>query len=813
MQVKKQHILFLVFIIILALFLFIGCGKKNDIKEEDFNSDNENNEKTEKNTETIVSVVEKETEYIETKPPIRMGAIETEYKEDDFEDMKSIEFLNGLKNNSNVITFDKGIYSIKETVKIGNEYSGCTISLSEIILKADILIEGDNITVCDLILTGNIEIIGKSCIVTGCTINGQIKSDDSQNLLISKNIINGKILLNNAKNAVVLKNNIGSIIFYNGRNLTASFNKISEDISVNGVSFALITDNDITNEVKNTNSKEVYGSNIKGLLANTEYCGADESLLPVNDLTRFEDMEKQSGIKMDGKIIDVGSYIKKCAKNSSEVIIPPGVYAADALDMTGYSGVSIYAYGALFIFNDYTKNSFYWNNCQSSSLRGLTIDFAEVPNGQGIVVSCDGDTVVWKPDEGYNFDLTDATRFAPDAAAEGFRAGSDIPYCDIYFSSERIKNNDGTFTLKGNPGTLKTGDKLTFRGLFAHVNYVQYSSDIVYEDVTIWGGSGFGFCEYYSEGGSVLNRVMMIPGPAPAGAAEKRMLSVCDATHSTNIRRGIKVTNSRFVHMTDDVTNINGTYSLIEDYDSEKSIVTYDPKTIPEFKKGDRIWIMTLNGKMLLDTFALSDSSGGKVKIEGSFDDKRQSTLMIENVSVNGAGFLFENCVVGYNRSRGLLIKSNNGTLKNNTVINCGMSGIILKPEISDNWGECGYTENINVISNKVVGCGYFNDNIDFFAPITVSSDGAATSEEAFQSHRNISVLKNMIEGSKTKYAMYINCAYNIKIEDNKIMCGDVYITGSTGVTISGNTGNEGAAVIRTDNKVKDISGSDKITK
>ena len=153
------------------------------------------------------------------------------------------------------------------------------------------------------------------------------------------------------------------------------------------------------------------------------------------------------------------------------------------------------------------------------------MDHAHVANAQGTVISVDGDTVVWKPDDGYGFDLLDTNYFNRDAAATAFRKGSKLPYADVSFNTNRVKNSDGTYTLTGT-NTLQAGDRVMFRGAFCDVNNLYNCNYVTYEDVTVWNGSGFAIRELEGEGNTILNRMAVTPGPKPAGATEERLISI-----------------------------------------------------------------------------------------------------------------------------------------------------------------------------------------------------------------------------------------------------------------------------------------------
>lgn len=677
-------------------------------------------------------------------------------------------------------------------------------------------------------------VIGSSyCAVMYNTIHDapvsvSVENENIMNNIIAKNKAAGKIELAGSNNSVILDNTLQAVSAASCSDLTIAGNSLSESIDLDSVKCALVTENtmidsDAVIAVNQLNSQNIYGGNIPGKLAGTEYTGADESLLPVVSLTRFENMTAQDSFTVKGKTVTADYYISRLIDQGGEIIIPPGVYSlSSTVLIENKSGLSMDAYGVFFVYKDSTKSAVVMLKSDNIIIKGLTIDFAAVPNAQGSVISAGGSKIVWKPDEGYDFDLTDPARFAPSAAGEGFRQGSMTPFCDLYnINMNTVKNDDGTFTLESSAALLP-GDKITFRGVFAHVTYAEGCGNVMMEDVTIWGGSGFGFCEVYGEGNTRLNRVLMTPGPKPQGASDDRMLSVCDATHCTNMRKGIQATNCKFEYMTDDGTNVNGTYGIITDYDGGTGTVTYNAATMPEILAGDRLWIMTLEGRFLLDTEAVSAGKNGKVVIAGEFEMPGEG-VFIENVSANGSGFLFENTLVRGNRSRGLVIKSTGGIITHCTIEATGMTGIMLKPEISDNWGECGFTENVVVSYNNVIGTGFFDSGSDAQSAIAVRTDLAALDESTF-SHRNITITGNKIDGYYGAYAVCLRGVSGITVKNNIIGArsaeinanypedskSPVYFSGCADVDISDNifTGNP-SSKIKTNGKIIGIAGND----
>jgi hypothetical protein len=453
-----------------------------------------------------------------------------------------------------------------------------------------------------------------------------------------------------------------------------------------------------------------------------------------------------------------------------------------------------------------------------------------------------GDNFVkWRADDGYPDKLDDPHYYDINGcAAEGYRAGSDRPYRDLWVK-DRKRLEDGVF-LFNMQSDLRPGDKMIFRGRFAHVNLLTGCDRISYEDVTIFGGSGFGFMESDGNGATCLRRIAFTPGPPPKEGAPERLISVCDATHTTNMRTGIRVIDCYFEKMTDDATNVNGTYGDINSAKktADGCIVSYGGKKrcrCADFTLGDRAMIYTKAGKLVTIAAALERTvhkPDGELSIHIDKDITAEfsSDLVIENINANGAGFIYENCVVKNNRSRGFLIKASDGIIRHCTLRDNGMSAILVKPEISDNWGECGFSQNLILEDNDITETGYFTGS-ELHCPINIEGDCGELYDERYLNHKNITVRHNRIGERYSDCAIKVNAAVGVVIEDNEILprvggCADihkpeinplaktaddiavpVYIAGARDVKIKGNKiprSSKGIAMIRAGENIKVIN-------
>ena len=286
-----------------------------------------------------------------------------------------------------------------------------------------------------------------------------------------------------------------------------------------------------------------------------------------------------------------------------------------------------------------------------------------------------------------------------------------------------------------------------------------------------------------------------------------------DATHVVACAQGSQATSCLFENMCDDATNQHAHHSRLADvrdlgngetmlvYKNNVSERSWDASknTTPgsgtkAFKVGDRVYVYTSKGQLVCDAKALSVTVdlketepnslnpnqkialyGVKVPtasvnlqaLEGYdlSDDSYKPTnkVLVDNMDMASNYFNFDNSKFQNIRSRGLLIKASNGTIKNCTFRNIGMSCAAILYEIY--WGESGVTEDLLVDRNLFDHTGYFA-NKDLYATVSITGLGSEVSED-FLLYKDIIISNNVMMRRTTDYAVYVNSAKNVKIIGN----------------------------------------------
>ena len=333
-----------------------------------------------------------------------------------------------------------------------------------------------------------------------------------------------------------------------------------------------------------------------------------------------------------------------------------------------------------------------------------------------------------------------------------------------------------------------------------------------------------------------------------------------DATHTSKNAEGSHVTSCIFENMCDDGTNQTAAHARFSDYIKNKdgtvtilykgnlSTYNYSQKGTDasfsgycaDFRVGDRVYIYTAGGQLVCDGPALTATTSydkimtthptipskeivryavtvkaedfNEDALEGYAlnDDNHEAThkVLVDNMSLNSNGFYFDNMVVRNVRSRGLLLKASDGTVKNCTFQNIAKVAVAIIYEIY--WGESGVSKNIVVEKNLIDHTSYSpsapaieSDSDSYkYCPITIMGRGGSSLSDDHLLYDNI-----VIDGNKlinrcldmSNYAIYVRAAKNVKITNNDfgsldtedgldVFCQGAYLNAVLNVEISGNT-------------------------
>ena len=229
------------------------------------------------------------------------------------------------------------------------------------------------------------------------------------------------------------------------------------------------------------------------------------------------------------------------------------------------------------------------------------------------------------------------------------------------------------------------------------------------------------------------------------------------------------------------------------------------------FKAGNRIFAYASNGKILCDTTVLTDAEKvedkhllyetdydfkGETKhmrwysaiyevkvntadldltaIEGIEPEKADYTMdnkvIVDNISRNSADFVFDNCMVRYNRGR-FVIKTHNATIKNCTFKDTSYAGIVMSCECT--WGESSVP-----CHGKILNCLFDGasrtlnqDKNSKYAAIAVEGLGNGEADVVVSADalpaKDITVEGNVFRNIRNDYCVTFSAVQGVMVRNN----------------------------------------------
>lgn len=286
-----------------------------------------------------------------------------------------------------------------------------------------------------------------------------------------------------------------------------------------------------------------------------------------------------------------------------------------------------------------------------------------------------------------------------------------------------------------------------------------------------------------------------------------------DATHIIACDEGVRATSCIFDHMCDDgsnhhaassrlaavIDNGDGTLTLqIKPNLSEVYYCIYNQKggsNCHSFRKGNIAYVYNTKGQLFCNTPVLEDEKivgtatstftelEYKLKeikvsrdavnfdaLEGfdlSDDHYRlDNKVVVDNMSRNSQGFVYDNIKVDGVRSRAFMVKAPNGVIKNCTFMNLNESGVGVKTEIQ--WSESTIAHDIE-ISNTIFSnvSSLYGHNFYYpIAPLSIHGFSKIVAD-GYLPYENILIKGNRFDNCDHKYCITVNSAKNVKILDN----------------------------------------------
>lgn len=433
---------------------------------------------------------------------------------------------------------------------------------------------------------------------------------------------------------------------------------------------------------------------------------------------------------------------------SSVINIPAGTYLLNnmtygAYQFNGLSNVEVRGNGSTIICNS-QELAFRFLNCTNITVKDLIIDYDPLCFTQGKIVAKDPSNLWFdvEIDPGYPVDNVRNTRVQfYDAATRQLKRNSITTGEGHYTSFARI-GTTRTFKLTKNAAWVafeKVGDLVvldvvsTKPNPATHCFMLEKCTNATVQNVTIYGSNSFSFFERDCRS-SHFNGCKVGRGSMPAGIPARLRSGNADGIHSSLASQGPLIENCEVKHNGDDCIVVVGrSFPLCRIDSLAKTMHVISREGLPIFYVGDTLqhvkYAGTKAGMMKItaistftpnsaDTHAVmsrypellfkNSYNRGTVLTVDTFPSMALGDL-VYNESHTGKGFLIRNNKVGYNRSRGILIKSSHGIVTDNEISGTAMNGILVAPEIT--WMGGGFADNVEIKYNKLFECMFEKTN------------------------------------------------------------------------------------------------------
>ena len=480
----------------------------------------------------------------------------------------------------------------------------------------------------------------------------------------------------------------------------------------------------------------------------------------------------------------------------NSITVIPGVYEltpvaeyAAHLYISNAEDVTIVADGVTVIATE-LNTGIVLQDSEDVTLRGLTVDYADLPFTQGTItqIASDGSWLEVQIHQGYALPgVGDSTRAVVHVSESGqVKPNTASRYNSTISSVAGRTVRVQTFAVLDD---AQLGDfvSLTRPIRTPHAVWVNRGERIRVEDVTVHASTSFAFFETSGDA-NVYYNVTVTPGDRPVGASVDRLLSSnYDAFHSKNAKLGPRIEQAYFSSMGDDGVAINGDYSLLVRNDGD-SIVLAKKWNLTQFEVGDRLRAYSDSTGQSYETTVtgISSVSAGidfvaardnwlpdLVRPDNLFLNGVRLTLsqalpndagdLVMNLDRNGEGFQVLDSVIENTRARGLALKAGDGLVAGNTIQHVATAGILISPE-SRFWMEAGFATSLTIRDNQILDVGFVYER-----PYSLDGGGiafVADPSRDIRGHRDITIENNLFD---------------------RVVGANITLSNASGVTVAGN--------------------------
>lgn len=420
------------------------------------------------------------------------------------------------------------------------------------------------------------------------------------------------------------------------------------------------------------------------------------------------------------------------------------------IEMRGLQDVTIDGNGSTFIFTE-NITAIYMDGCKNVTLTNFNMDYDPLRYTQGIIKAINGVKITVEIDEGYPCDI-DMINGKNNTHDNLYGVSESIFHGNVHDPKTGVikPNTPGNYLFKsdavskggrlvevsvhsnsifqGSPADyMQVGDLVSFSYVANKLMWIsECLGGLEFININVWGTSGCGMWELNGEGGSLYKNVVVAPGPKPKGATRDRCVVVNgDFLHQNLNKKGPIVDGCTFTYAMDDIINIHGLAYYVLSSNGNKTLIA--PRWDYPFKVGDKLKfydfdsVAAKTGEVTVTSIRSYQDPSKTAQIKkiiANGDHQWGDTSLVYEITTDKAlnldfndyvtpigrncdGAIIKNSTFGKNRSRGIVVKSSDVLIENNTIQNTGFPSITLQMDIT--FGETGFSSNVIIRNNKII--------------------------------------------------------------------------------------------------------------
>lgn len=296
---------------------------------------------------------------------------------------------------------------------------------------------------------------------------------------------------------------------------------------------------------------------------------------------------------------------------------------------------------------------------------------------------------------------------------------------------------------------------------------IENAKNITIRDFTIHNQPGMGVVGNRSENVS-FDHLAVVP------VAGHHLSTNTDATHFTSMKGYLRLENCVFESQGDDFINVHAYYhDIIERIaDDECCMQEKTPdgthaQSLDYPDVGDTLELTDMNTMRLIDTFRVVECSPERddwmcrVKLDHALPECTDGLVLADVTRLPSLEVV--NCTSRTHFARGIMLKTRNVRIENNSFYGIDASAIFVAPEAE--WYEGVSPANVVIRRNRIVKCGELGE---VKGAIVVLAD---TKNPDGQCISNVVIEDNIIDCPNSEYGIYVRNTDGVKIARNKIVC------------------------------------------